>query len=739
MAQHKTPKIFLGGKEKKGYYGNGFIIKKSREDEINSLWKVDERICVLKMNTKDNNTISIINVYGPTSILTEKKPEIRDTFYEKLEDTLKKEEKTSKMVIIAGDFNSKVGARIKEDICVGNFSKGRRNQNGEALISFCEANSLFIMNSRFQHPARHQTTWQGQFKRDNKIIPVYNQIDFILGKKKDMQLFQQARSYAGTTVTTDHRLVKSKISLEWWKMKREKTNRSPNIDTKRLVENKETRENYQKEVKSRIDKELTDETKSAQEKWENLQNIIKGAALETVGETKPTKKTNRTYDRELAEKSKEQKKLRLDIQSSRDEEQKKQLKKERGKLKREINKRAKEIRDEEIDKQVDEIEGAPSSSRMFKAVGTLLRGRYENPKIEDQEGKLVTEPNKMLKLTTDHFKEKFNKEGAKNVEAHSGEARPLNSPITEEEVRNSFKKLNNNRATGEDGIAGELLKHGPPKLAEKIAKVFNQAFEKHQPLHINKGNMITLQKPGKPKGPIKNLRPVTLLNTARKALSLITLNRIRDKVENYLSKNQSGFRPFRSTADVVWTHRWLAAKTALQNIEIKITGIDMSSAFDTINREILINILKEILEEDELRLVQFLLSNTEISIQVKGATDQLPFQANVGTPQGDSLSPVLFIVYLEAALKEIRELPDNDVHPALQDHNYNKEKHQGLPREIEYADDVDFINIVKHKNDKAVQTILAKYHLLVNEEKTEKTNIKREKKKRMKPGGRQKK
>ncbi|GFS11343.1 hypothetical protein ElyMa_006669300 [Elysia marginata] len=32
----------------------------------------------------------------------------------------------------------------------------------------------------------------------------------------------------------------------------------------------------------------------------------------------------------------------------------------------------------------------------------------------------------------------------------------------------------------------------------------------------------------------------------------------------------------------------------------------------------------------------------------------MPFMSNVGTPQGDSLSPVLFTIYLENALREIR-------------------------------------------------------------------------------------
>ena len=70
----------------------------------------------------------------------------------------------------------------------------------------------------------------------------------------------------------------------------------------------------------------------------------------------------------------------------------------------------------------------------------------------------------------------------------------------------------------------------------------------------NSGELIALQKPGKPKGPPKNLRPITVLNTIRKALSIITLHRIRLCTEEYLSHSQSGFRPDRSTADLAWAH-----------------------------------------------------------------------------------------------------------------------------------------------------------------------------------------
>ena len=36
-----------------GHYGNGFIVRKNREGEIHRVWKVNERICVLQMMSRE--------------------------------------------------------------------------------------------------------------------------------------------------------------------------------------------------------------------------------------------------------------------------------------------------------------------------------------------------------------------------------------------------------------------------------------------------------------------------------------------------------------------------------------------------------------------------------------------------------------------------------------------------------------------------------------------------------------
>ena len=113
-------------------------------------------------------------------------------------------------------------------------------------------------------------------------------------------------------------------------------------------------------------------------------------------------------------------------------------------------------------------------------------------------------------------------------------------------------------------------------------------------------------------------------------------------------------------------------------------------------------------------MISFLLSDTIINTRINGATKEKPFESNIGSPQGDSLSPFLFSIYLENALKEVRTIlprPTSDFEKTL-------------PTEIVYADDVDFIGL-EFADIAEVQKTLKKYNLLVNADKTEQTTLSR--------------
>ena len=114
-----------------------------------------------------------------------------------------------------------------------------------------------------------------------------------------------------------------------------------------------------------------------------------------------------------------------------------------------------------------------------------------------------------------------------------------------------------------------------------------------------------------------------MLEVIRKILSKIFMNTTEAKINKHLPKSRSAYRKSRSTTDVVWAHRWMAAKTQVQDIAIFIIAIDMSSAFDTIYRDELFKIVEEFLDEDDLRILCTLL------VENAQATT---FESNIGSP-----------------------------------------------------------------------------------------------------------
>eukprot|EP00117_Sycon_ciliatum_P029707 scpid105894/ scgid23586/ len=88
----------------------------------------------------------------------------------------------------------------------------------------------------------------------------------------------------------------------------------------------------------------------------------------------------------------------------------------------------------------------------------------------------------------------------------------------------------------------------------------------------------------------------------------------------------------------------LAVKAQRVHGGIHILGIDLSKAFDTIRRDQLMSVLKEVVNEDELRLIQYLLSETKLHVRL-GKTSSPTFQTTIGTPQGDSCSVPIVVCH----------------------------------------------------------------------------------------------
>ena len=291
----------------------------------------------------------------------------------------------------------------------------------------------------------------------------------------------------------------------------------------------------------------------------------------------------------------------------------------------------------------------------------------------------------------------------------------LHQPFTTEEITQAARRMKNGSSPGCDDINGEYIKYAPAEIHKYIADTLNRTFETGEPIEeLQLGILTPLQKPGKKKGPPENIRPIILLSVIRKVFTICMIKRIWDRISDAIPTEQSAYQPGRGTTEHVFAVKMIAEKAITSNdYTAFLLLLDMSKAFDTVDRELLFNHLEKILEPDELHIMSRLTNHPQIKVRV-GTEHAQQFESTIGIMQGDCLSAILFIYYLARCLDELKK--EDDIQP---DVFYIAPK---------YADDITIVTTSKEMISKIKETIppqLKKYNLMVNETKTEQYQIPR--------------
>ena len=370
-------------------------------------------------------------------------------------------------------------------------------------------------------------------------------------------------------------------------------------------------------------------------------------------------------------------------------------------------------------KQTQYILWTDETRRMFEASRTLSALKKSNTiHVNDKNGHKVASDKMKAGILKEYYETQFT-EGVENpLRSFEGPPRPLNCPITSTETAEAASRLKSNRATGPDQLQNELLKYSDPIVFDVYAKAINESLSTNSYINsIGEGIITPLQKPGKPKGPVTSLRPLTLLNGSRKILTIITLQRIERVIDDYTKSWQCGYKRGRSCGDLIWAQRMLSAVVLRKEWSFCKLGIDMSRAFDTVKRSTIIDVLRDAgAAEDDIRLVQYLLSNTKLKVRVNNTYSDL-FESFLGAFQGDSLSGKLFTLVLAAALNHLRAVSDRPNPPISL---------EGLPTEWAYADDCDFCSEdIKELESlyPIAKDVLQQWNLFINDGKTEWTTV----------------
>ena len=654
------------------------------------------------MTTKVNDSyiLEMICTFASTLDKSEAKPEIRDNFYTELDAVVQKS-KSRNALIIAGDFNAKTGSAFQDKLyanVIGKYGKGAVNSNGIHLLNFAKLHNFKLANTFFKHKPSHISTWEEPDHKNERIdansnsirrTPYRNQIDYIctVNNFRGMKILD-AHSVGGMATTSDHRLVVLKCVFKWPYTKHTKSQNN-NFDCEKFS-NIDVRKAYQQEVAALLASSTP--PSNNQERWDNIVKATTTAAKNSIGLKSRTKQSTNA---EVIKLSEEQKRIREQIDCCKDMQERHRLRCIRNNKLYQIHDVLRTEKSARLAEKIDLIEREKNDSkRMFSVIKEIQREKQKAPLlIKTSNGSLTGNADEQCKLIAAHFKEQFFKDTEQIKLSHP---QAMRNPFTDTEISSAIKKLRNNRSSGPDNVVAELLKFGPAILHTEIALIFNCLAEIGDcPREIVQGILCALQKPGKTKGPLDHLRPIILLSMLRKILAICLKSRTIERVDREIPPSQAAYRCGRSTTEHVFAVKILCEKAiSAKDFTIYLRLLDMSKAFDSVNRSALVRDFEKTLEADEVQLIKQML-NVELAVRCANETSTV-FKTDTGVPQGDGFSANEFTYYLAKSLHQTLDT-DHDYAKSVNigtmtDHDYSAPIESiEVDLDMEYADDLTYV------------------------------------------------
>ena len=238
------------------------------------------------------------------------------------------------------------------------------------------------------------------------------------------------------------------------------------------------------------------------------------------------------------------------------------------------------------------------------------------------------------------------------------ETRISSVAFTDDDIMKLVRNLNPNKASGSDGISGQMLLICDSSVVCPLRIIYKNILSTSVYPDLWKLANVTPIFKKEDKQLVKNYRPISLLPICGKIFEKL----IFDSLYAYLSgnglitKNQSGFVPGDSCTNqlLFLINEIHEAFENPKSLEVRAVFLDMSKAFDKVWHEGLIFKLKQ--NGVSGKLLSFFssyLSNRKQRVVLNGSLSEVA-SIESGVPQGSVLGPLLFLVYINDLEKDIR-------------------------------------------------------------------------------------
>ena len=315
----------------------------------------------------------------------------------------------------------------------------------------------------------------------------------------------------------------------------------------------------------------------------------------------------------------------------------------------------------------DSLKTLENPRTFWKNLKRAMGGRFSAPEwgpVKSPEGLLIPpEDPRYISIWRDYWSTSFAQPPATSDTAREVRAEitqfaarlrrdrtrgPYDSVLSLKEVTEALTSLPGGKAPGWDAVSYETLKAIGPVI---LTTIFNDLWKKEiVPEEWDTSILMALPKSGD-LSDLNNSRGISLMSNVCKLFGRVLLNRLKP-VQDDISKEQVGYRTevhrhIYSLVEICQARRQAKKNTYL-------VFIDFSKAFDRVDRNRLLWRLDQVgVKGKMLRYIQKLLQGTKATVRVNGNTTTR-YDVNVGTRQGDVLSPLLFNIFLDDLLPRIR-------------------------------------------------------------------------------------
>ena len=633
-----------------GFGGCGVLLKEKWADKVIDVNRVNPRIIVLKVIV-DATVVTVVCVYAPQCGLSDS---VKDKFYDELLSTVSKFGATEQ-VFIAGDLNGHVGASASGYVGPhGGYGYGVRNPEGERILEFCEATDMLVGNTLFtKRPDRLVTYESGGCK---------SQIDYILVKRDARKSLKDVKVIAGEECIPQHRLVVCDLAL---KVRRE--HKKPLVPRRKVWKLKD--ENVKQAFEAHVEESLSNMEvgSTIEEKWSSLKACLLSATDSTCGWTKgpPRRKETWWWNDQVDLAVKERKRLYKAWKCGGSKEPYLVAKR---KVRSEIY-AAKKLAEEQ--KFANILCRDDEKLAIFKVAKQMTKQNQDivgEKCIRNDDGSLALSDGSKRQAWKSHYERLLNEEFLWDKESLS-QAAPVQGPariVTKDMVRWAMSKMKKGKAAGLTGVVIEMLEASGGTSIDVVTDLINQIISEGQMpgdwqvssiVNCFKGKGDALER--------GNYRGLKLLEQVMKILERIVDKLIREQV--HINDMQFGFMKGRGTTDAIFIARQLQEKYIAKKKKLYFAFVDLEKAFDRVPRDVVWWAMRKLgVEEWLVKVVQSMYHNVRSRVRVNGEFSD-EFEVKVGVHQGSVLSPLLFIMVLEALSQEFRT---------------------GCPWELLYADDL---------------------------------------------------